>query len=1218
MPSFRERVAEGIARGTYRKQLAEDARQWRAHRSDYALSTVVRYTAEDDLADEVHDVLTDEQFRELRLARFGVLALRDDLDVGLEYFSRARPDLLRYTRLLFRRRSAERDDTYASLHRRHCQGFADFLQLDVPAADRQEIGLERALHRLFPMRLTDDDDLSGPPVDVDLTGYDLGTWACSCGSREGHAARYDHACDCGAMSGNGRLPARARRCRRCRTTATYATCDRCGTRVTLSLWWQIRQGGVHPSECRIPLTLELRNRRAGQQSAPWRLEVMRLPLMLGLTERDDELVFDLPDMLWVSDVRDRHGRDRPTGQLVAVADHPRYDRQNDVERILEAAFRRTVTRRNRPAGSELRAVIAAQAGLRRSGRRRRHTDDFSARFARRVGYALAAESPEEAGLARGADLYRPCTVAVSPGLRGDAALVSPALSTPGALSGSGLDNIGVSLRITPLGPDQLTAEPPEVKPDLCGALASDGIVLPGDTVEPGDLLVGISTPRTEESLNPEERLLRAIFGEKYDDRQDASFRWAGRHPARVLSVHIGTAASESCDVAWHPARVVQEEVLRPGERARISISLATTDPLETGDVLYGPDDSRAVVCGTQEAHGTDVLVGPDHPWATEGPARTVGIRLRPDERSRSAVSARATGSYSMVRQLPVPTDARDPGLPVRLTDLAWLLRHGASRTAFELHVLRSDSVDGRLGLFELLVKGGTSLRDIPLPPSEHATTLESAPIEAVRNWGRLLRAACVEPVWHGDRLSFRAIDDEQVLAASFGEVRNFDTMDLRTRRPVPGGLACQSIFGPVRDHACGCGKLRGPGHAGELCPRCGVEVVDTMVRRRRMGHIELAAPMVHPWYEDHLADALGIDRRTLADIIHGRCHVVRDGDRDEFVLPPAAAEPRPDDDRLCTGADAVRLMFTRRGQAAPRGALLHRLPVLPADLRPAIVHEGRVHISALNEPYRQIVSRTSRVRQLIAFEAPPQVIGPERTRLQQAVDSLLDPVEGRATLADLTTILPGRDGGFRERLFERPADFSARTTLVAEATGDLDAALLPDRLAWTLLAPALIGRLVDTGTSPHITAAQQAVRDRTPQAWAQLQALCGDTTVLVSVPETRWPLFAVRVARLTGDLSLKLDPGLLDHLGWDRLGVPVRIFPLLTDEAATEARGALLPSTLLRDAATEADEPTPLPPSLLGLDQEHLPKEIVRMIETGDSAHLDRVDRFLLFPEWER
>ncbi|MGW3915015.1 hypothetical protein ACWEBX_26320 [Streptomyces sp. NPDC005070] len=1217
MPSFRERIAEGIAQGTYRKELAEDARQWRSHRSDYALSTVVRYTVEDDLADEVHEVLTDAQFRELRLARFGVLALRDDLDLGLEYFSQARPDLLRYARLLLRQRSAERDDTYASLHQRHCQGFADFLQLDVPAADRREIGLEQALHRLFPMRLTDDDS-SEPPVDVDLTGYHLGTWACLCGSRTGHAARYDHACACRAMSGNGRLPAQGPQCHGCGTTASYVSCDRCGTRVTLSLWWQIQKGGVHPSDCRIPLTLDLRIRRPGQASDLRSLELMQLPLMLGLTERDDELVFDLPDMLWVSDVRDQHGQDRPTRQLVAVADHPRYDRQTNVEKILQAAFRRTVTGRNRPTGSELRTVIAEQAGVRRPLRRRRYTDGFSARFARKAGYALAAERHEDTGLARGADLYRPCVVAVSPDLRGDAALVSLGLSKPGTLSGSGLDNVGVSLRTTKLGLDELTAEPPEVPPDLCRALAPDGIVLPGATVEPGDLLVGISTPLAEENLTEEQRLLRAIFGEKFADRQDASFRWAGRHPARVLSVHISTAASEPFKVVWHPQRVVHNEVLRRGERARISISLATTNPLETGDVLYGPDGSRAVVCGTHDGHGTDVLVGPDHPWASGEATRTVGVRLRPDERSRAVVRARATGPYSMVTQLPVRTDTADPGQPVRLTDLAWLLRRGATRTAFEIHVFRSDFIDGRLGFYQLLAEGGTSLREIPTPPSEEASTLESAPLEAVRNWGRLLRAACVEPVWHGDRLSFQAIDDDQILAASFGEVREFDTMDLRTGLPVPASLACQRIFGPVRDHACSCGKFRRSSHAGKVCPRCGVEVTDSKVRRWRMGHIELAAPMVHPWYMDRLSDALGLDHGTLAEIVHERCHVVRDSDHDELVLPPAETEPRLDGDRLCTGVDALRLMFTRRGKTPPRGALLHRLPVLPADLRPLFVHEGRVQGGALNNPYRQIVFRNNRVRRLITLEAPSPIISHERALLQQAVDALLDPGEEGATLADLTTILPGRSGGFRERLFERPADFSARTTLVAEITGDLDTVLLPDRIAWTLLAPVLIGRLVDTGDSPNRVIARQAVRDRTPQAWAQLKAVCQHTVVLISVPGTRWPLFAVRIGRLTGALSLKLDPGLFDHLGWDRLGTHVRIFPLLTEEAASEARGALLPSILLRDGITGGSEPTDLPSSLLGLDQERLPKEIVRMVGTGESAHLNRLDRFLLFPEWER
>ncbi len=1210
MTSLRERIADGIEQGIFRASLVADALQWRTHRSKSAISAVVRYAVEEDLADEVHDILTDDQFRELRLTRSDALDLWDDLSLGLEYFSSTRPDLLRYARLLFRQRSAERDDEYTLVHRHHCRAFGDFLQLDVPVTERRQIGLDRVLRRLFPMRLTVGGGDARPPVEIDLTGYHLGTWVCLCGAREGHAARYDFACGCGATSGNGLLSPDRRYCR-CGTPATYATCGQCGTRVTLSLWWQIRRGGLHPSDCQIPLTLDLRIRRPGQPPTSSRIELMRLPLMLGLIERDDELVFDPPDWFWVDDVQDRHGDERRTGQIVAVADHPRYDRQTDVTRILEAAFRRTLTKRGHPAGSALETVVAVLAGIRRPGPNPRFSDRFSEQFARKVGRALAADQHEDAGLARGTDESRPCRVAVSPKLRGDAALVSRAVFAPGSLSGPGLDNVSVPLRIIRFGSDELTSEPPGVPSERCTALASDGIVLPGKMVEPGDLLIGITAPPEPENLTPEERLLRAIFGER-PGRRDASVRWAGQYPARVLSVHISMAEHKDYKIVEHPARVIRHGKQHSEEEwARITISLATTQPLETGDLLYGPDGSRAVVCGTHDGRSADILVGPEHRWVNDNPTTIVEVRLRPDKRSRSVVQARSTGAYSMVKQLPISIREKDPGQPVRLADLAWLLRHGATQTSFEIYALRADCIDGRYELYKLLVAGRASLGEIPIVTVRDQTSLEAAPCEAIRNWDRLLRSACVEPVWQRDRLSFMALDDDEVLAASSGEVQRPDIVDPHTWLPEFGGLACQRIFGPIRDHTCGCGKRSVLMHNGEICQRCGVEVTVSRVRRQRMGHIELAAPMVHPWYRDNLSRALGIDREIVDDIIDGRRCVVRDGGTDHAVLLRAEADLALGADLVCTGAEAVRVLLDQRGQTPARGALLRRLPVLPTDLRPVIVINGRMSGSTLNDRYSNIIGRNSRLRRLTELGATPPEIHQAHVDLQRAVNALLDPREGRGSLADLATILPGRIGGFRQRLFDRPVDYSARSTLVAAPTGDLDMALLPDRLAWLLLEPVLMRRMVDAGNSTNVKAARRAVRDRTPRAWEHLRAACQDAMVLVSVSETRWPLFAVRVG-LTAGLSLELDPALFEHLGWNRLGAHVRIFPLLTVESAAEARAALLPSALLRDNGPSV--PTELPVSLLSLDQQHLPEEIARMIGTGESAHLSDLDRFLLFP----
>jgi hypothetical protein len=1193
VPSSRERIADGLEKGTYRSALVEDALRWRTHRSDYALSTVVGYAVQDDLADAVHATLTDDEFRELRLSRFGAAALHEDLNAATEYFSRTRPDLLRYIRLLFQQRSAERGDDHAVRHRAHCRAFADFLQLDVPMAQRREIGLHRALHRLFPMTVAGDR--------VRLAGYELGTWRCRCGTRQGHDARYEFRCGCGTEAGNGRLSGDRRPCRRCGEPAAYTVCGQCGTRVTLDLWWRIQEGGVHPSECRVPLVLNLRFERSRYGSPDQVLSLLWLPVMLGLAERAGELIFDLPDMLWVSDVHDRYGQKRPTGHLVAIADHPRYNRQTDVTRILEAAFQLTFSEPRARYGSALEKVIARMVDLPVNGRGPRGAGWFTAMFARKAGYGLAGEQQDEADLARGADRSRPCVVGVSTQLRGDMALVSRELAAPGTLSGAGLDNVGVSLYLSRLGEDELTAEPPDVPAERCRALAPDGIVVPARTVEPGDVLVGISTPAVPGDLTPEERLLRAIFGEEAPSRRDASFRWAGPHPARILSVHVTTSRTDPLAFGEH--RVVGQEQLEDGEIARISVSLAILEPLETGDPLYGPDGSRVVVCGSHDRDDADILVGSTHRWV-EGEARTIEVRLRPGERSRSVATARATGPYALITGLPLATRAEPGGQPIRLVDLTWLLHHGASRAAFELYALRADNIDGRVRLFQLLAGGDASEWPPARPAPESPAALGTAPLEAVRNWDRLLRAVRIEAVWSDGGLSFRALDDDEVLAASSGEVRRPEMYHPTTWLPEPDGLYCQRVFGPVRDNVCGCGKRHSHRRDGETCAKCGVEVAEAKVRRHRSGHIELAAHVVHPWYLDHLRRALEPASDTLDDIIYGRRGVDRDSGA---LITPDEADPRT----CSTGAEAVQRLLVRRGVTPPRGAFLRRVPVLTPHLRPAASLGRQSHIAELSKRYAEVLQQNAELQRL-AGEWPgwSQTVQ-AHARLQEKVDSLFGTTEAVESLADLTTIMRGRERGFRDRLFERrPVDYSAQAILVAAPTGDLDRMRLPDRLAWVLLTPIVVGRLVAAGDSSNVKVARRAVQNRTPAAWAHLQAACRDATILVSVPGTRWPIFAARV-EVTAELALTADPALLDHLGWSRLGASVRIFALMTAEAAAEARATLLPSSLLRQGG---DPPAGPPPSLLSLGDRDLLAEIVRLAETGEPASLTDLDRFLIFP----
>ena len=1200
MSKIRELVAAGLDDGSFRAALIAHAFQWRMNQSSYQVSSVVRYAVEEDLADEVHNILTDEQFRGLRLALHGAPALRNDLQSGMEYFGKNRPDFLRYIRVMSQQRSAERDDAYARLHRRHCQAFGDFLQLDTPAHERRQIGIHKILHSLFPMELSATSD-TGPPAEVILRGYQLGTWSCECGARRGHDARYEYACSCCTISGHGRLSPRSRRCRRCGEPASYTNCEQCGKRVTLDLWRRIQRGGVHPSACRIPLELSLSTMRPAHISRPAQFELMQLPLLLGLTERGHDLVFDLPDLMWINELRDRHGLPRPTGHLLAVGDRPRYRRKADITSILELALLRTLTERGQPTGSALEAAVSAEFGYPRLSRKARSADWFSDRFDRIVGKTLTDSDLAAADLSRGADLSRPCTVAILPALNGAAAIIARTLYAPGAVTEPDVIIMSKPLRTGLFAHDELTMHPPGVSPDRCRALGDDGMARIGESVEPGDLLAGISEPVPEDDLPSKERLLAVILGEKGVVRRDASLRWTGNKPAQVVNTHLSTIRATGAKTTGRSTGAP-----RTRDWAVLNITVATQSTLETGDILRGPDDSYAVVCGFHDDGPADILIGPGHPWAS-GSNRSVVVRLVPDERAQTVVQARSTGSYSKIKQLPQQGPEQDPGQPLQLEDLVWLLSQGAHRTALELYAVRTDSIDGRLALRHCLADGKNLWTALATALDTGAPALREAPPEAVRNWDRLLRSAGVETVRQGNGLVFRALSDDEVLKGSAGEVLRSSSINMRTGKPEKNGLFCERIFGPTRDNTCYCGKYRDSPHHDVVCNRCGVKVTTSEIRRDRMGHINLAAAVVHPWYQGVLCQSLDLDLVVLTDIIHGR----RGVDRQARVV--VADDVGGQDDHLSVGAEALAFLLARRTLKPPRGAILRRIAVLPAGVRELSSQDGRWRWAAVNVKYQGLIHHNTRLERLLQLNAPELICRNEQNKLQQAVDDLLGP-HVKGSVANLTTILPGRNGSFRQRLFERPVDYSARAPAVSASTGSVDRALFPIRIVRKMLAPLVAGRLVRAGEYSNIETAGQAVEDGSLPAEKQLRLACADLTVLLSMPDSPWPLFAMRAGMTTGQ-SVELDSSLFEHLGWDRVGDSVRIFPLLAEESGAEARSVLLPSILLQ--ATSSYKVSNPQCTLLDLSPEKLFSEIVQLIEAGESTQLSDLDQFLLFPSVE-
>jgi DNA-directed RNA polymerase beta' subunit len=370
----------------------------------------------------------------------------------------------------------------------------------------------------------------------------------------------------------------------------------------------------------------------------------------------------------------------------------------------------------------------------------------------------------------------------------------------------------------------------------------------------------------------------------------------------------------------------------------------------------------------------------------------------------------------------------------------------------------------------------------------------------------------------GVRLGLAGPDD--VLAWSSGEVVLPATCQPRSGRPVPGGLFCERIFGPVQDYRCACGRLDGARHEGRTCQDCGAAVLHRRARRRRMGHIELAAPVAHVWFfkarPSPLAALLGLRPGEAEQVVYGRAHLVllpgttplRAG---QFLSPDDLDRARArhgDAFEAGTGAEAVQRLLRgldlgalagalradlagaagqrRRGLlqrlrivealrssgAPPERLVLQRLPVVPPALRPMVrLASGKFASSELNELYRRVLRRNNRLRRLLEGDAPDCILSQEKRLLQQAVDALFDnqraprPVRGRhGRLArSLSDLIGGKHGRFRANLLGKRVDYSARSVIVVGPELKLHQCGLPRAIALRLYEPLLVRRLIRHG-----------------------------------------------------------------------------------------------------------------------------------------------------------
>ena len=470
-----------------------------------------------------------------------------------------------------------------------------------------------------------------------------------------------------------------------------------------------------------------------------------------------------------------------------------------------------------------------------------------------------------------------------------------------------------------------------------------------------------------------------------------------------------------------------------------------------------------------------------------------------------------------------------------------------------------------------------------------------------------------------DPLSFAAIrislaSPDKIRAWSHGEVKKPETINYRTFKPERDGLFCAKIFGPVKDYECNCGKYKRMKHRGVVCEKCGVEVIQSKVRRERLGHINLATPVAHIWFLKSLPSRIGnmldITLKDLEKVLYCECYIVTDPKESGLVTGELLSEERYNalldelgDDAFTAGmgADAIREMlkelpltelarelrqemketnseakrkkFAKRLKVVeafrdsgnqPEWMMLEVIPVIPPDLRPLVpLDGGRFATSDLNDLYRRVINRNNRLKRLQELNAPEIIIRNEKRMLQEAVDALFDngrrgkTITGpnKRPLKSLSDMLKGKQGRFRQNLLGKRVDYSGRSVIVVGPELRLHQCGLPKKMALELFKPFIYNKLEERGMVTTIKSAKKLVEKERPEVWDILEEVIKEHPILLNRAPTlhRLGIQAFEPVLIEGK-AIQLHPLVCAAFNADFDGDQMAVHVPLSIEAQMEAR----------------------------------------------------------------
>src|ERR1700694_3042642 len=498
-----------------------------------------------------------------------------------------------------------------------------------------------------------------------------------------------------------------------------------------------------------------------------------------------------------------------------------------------------------------------------------------------------------------------------------------------------------------------------------------------------------------------------------------------------------------------------------------------------------------------------------------------------------------------------------------------------------------------------------------------------------------------------DPLSFSAIrislaSPEKIREWSHGEVKKPETINYRTFKPERDGLFCAKIFGPVKDYECNCGKYKRMKHRGVVCEKCGVEVIQSKVRRERLGHITLATPVAHIWFLKSLPSRIGnlldITLKDLEKVLYCESYIVIDPKESTLERGELLSEERYGklldelgDEAFTAGmggeavtqllraidilslsdqlrkdmreatSDAKRKKIAKRLKVVdafrestnkPDWMMLEVIPVIPPDLRPLVpLDGGRFATSDLNDLYRRVINRNNRLKRLQELNAPDIIIRNEKRMLQEAVDALFDngrrgkTITGpnKRPLKSLSDMLKGKQGRFRQNLLGKRVDYSGRSVIVVGPELRLHQCGLPKKMALELFKPFIYHKLEERGLSTTVKQAKKLVEKERPEVWDILEDVIREHPVLLNRAPTlhRLGIQAFEPVLIEGK-AIQLHPLVCSAFNADFDGDQMAVHVPLSLEAQLEARVLMMSTNNILSPAHGAPLATPTQDMILG------------------------------------